>query len=92
MIRKTPMWLTNSMEHSPSCEARQKITHLVWTQKIHYQVQKSLPLVAILSKMNPVHILTLQYYPPSGLFPSGLWTKILYAFIISPMPHPSKPS
>jgi hypothetical protein len=72
-----------------------------------YRVQKSLSLVPLLSQINPFHtpypgslrsILILSSHLrlclPSGLFPSGFFTKILYAYL-SPnacyMPCPLHP-
>jgi len=65
----------------------------VFLWKIHYRVHKSSPLIVNLSHMNPFHfvmpclspILILYFHLrlglPSGLFPAGFPTKILYAFL-----------
>jgi hypothetical protein len=77
--------------------ARQEIICLLWNQKIHYRVQKRPPPVPVLSQMNPIHTLPSDFLKiililsshlslglPSGLFPTGLQTKPLYTFLISP--------
>jgi hypothetical protein len=72
-----------------------EITRLLWNRKVHYRVHKCLPLASIQRQMNPVH--TFPHYSsklhfnglplciglPGGLFPSGLQTKILHAFLTS---------
>ena len=93
--------LTYSMEQSPSWEvnwsaASQKIPHILWNLKVHYQIHKCPPTVPILSQLDPVHTHTspflkihLNIILPSTpefskwLFPSGIPTKTLYA---SPLP------
>jgi hypothetical protein len=77
------------MELSPSWEAAsfaatQEIPNNLWNPKIHYLVHKSLPLLQILRKNNPVHITypitlrtvlilstNLRLGLPSSLFPPG---------------------
>jgi hypothetical protein len=59
--------LTNSMELSPSWEANihsssQESPHLSWNLKVHYGVDKSLPLAPILSHRHPVHTFS-PYFP-----------------------------
>jgi hypothetical protein len=76
--------IISSMDQTP---------RLLWNTKFHYRVHKGPPLVPISSQMNPVHIFHpvflrsllilfshLRLDLRSGLFPSGVPTKILYAF------------
>jgi hypothetical protein len=88
------------MELSPSwgaanSAATQEFPSILWNPKVHYRVHKSLPLVPILSQINPIH--TIPFYLrsiwilsthlrlglPSGLVPSGFPTNILYEFLFS---------
>jgi hypothetical protein len=91
--------VTNFMELSPSsevasCAATQELPNILWKQRVHYRAHKSFPLVPILSHMNPLHTQSyLRFISiwfthlllglPSGLFPSGFRTNILYTFLFS---------
>jgi len=87
------------MELSPSWEANrssasQEIPCILWKPKVYYHSHKSLPTVPILCHINPVPhptsrlvlILSSHLWPGllSGLFPSILPTKTLYAALLSP--------
>jgi len=94
------------MEQCPSSEINshscsEKIPHLLWNSAINYHVHKSLPLVPILSliePVDPVHTLPTYLFeihsniivpstPRSSkyLFLSGFLTTIFYAYLISPI-------
>jgi len=74
----------------------QNISSRLWKPKLHYRLEKMLPLVRILSKINPVHILTpclltsiliLSSHLRTGFRsdPFRLTIKLLYEVLISPM-------
>jgi hypothetical protein len=85
--------LTNCIEQRPSWEVdsplvSQGIPHIFWNLKVHYCVQKSLPVIPILNQMNPVcsitlHPLILHLPLPSSLFPSNFLTQTVYTFLIT---------
>jgi hypothetical protein len=77
-----------------SCAATQEFPSILWNPMVQYRFHKSPPLVPILSKMDPVHttpsclskihfniVPHLHLGLPSGLFPSGFSTNILYVFL-----------
>jgi hypothetical protein len=86
-MKESPTWQADTESRS----AGQNITRLLWKTKFHYN---SPLLEHILSQMRSIHALTdylisililssnIHLYFPSGLFPSGFPSKILYAFII----------
>ena len=95
--------LTWSMELNNSWEANrfsasQKITRILWNQKLYYHIHKCSSPVSILSQLDPAHtphstfcvsILILSSHLrlglPSGLFPSGFPTKTLYTPLLFPI-------
>jgi hypothetical protein len=68
------------MELSPSrevasCATTQELPSIVWNPKVHYHVDKSLPLILILMETNAVYLIPIlslqvpsQYYPPTYVF------------------------
>jgi hypothetical protein len=97
---------TNSMELSPCLKssATDEISRILWDLKVQYCVHKSLPLVSVMTQMNPVHTLTAYFFRsililsshlhlglPNGVFPSGFPNKALQAlfFHVSYIPCPS---
>jgi hypothetical protein len=92
--------ITNSIEQSPPSKANchstsQKIPCLIWNQKFHYCVHKSLPLIPLRRIQSaPLNIslrsiLILSSHLCLGLWsghiPSGFLIKTLHAFLTSPM-------
>jgi hypothetical protein len=84
-----PSWEDNT------CLATEEIHSIIWNSKVYYRVHSSLPLVPILSQLNPVHIHTLSILRsilmlsshrcqglPSSLFPSDFPIKTLMQVFI----------
>jgi len=87
------------MDRSPSREvnpssASQEIPRILWKLMVHFRAYTCPPPVPILSQINPVYVppflkIHLDIIPhlclglPSGLFPSGFSTNILFATFLA---------
>jgi hypothetical protein len=91
-MEQSPSW------EAKTSYATQEIPRILWNPKVHNRIHKSSPPVPILSQIDPTHvphpisrrsILILSSHLrlglPSGLLPSGLHTKALYAPLLSPI-------
>jgi hypothetical protein len=75
----------------------QRFCYILLNAEVHYRAHKSPSLIPVQSQMNPVHstpsylrsilILSthLRLYLRSGLFPSGIHTKIRYVYFFLPI-------
>ena len=89
--KHSPSWVANRFS------ASQEIPCILRNPKVHYRIYKFPPRVPILSQIDPVHTPTFHFLNiflilssllradlPSGFFPSGFTTKILYTPLITP--------
>jgi hypothetical protein len=52
---KLPPWIWALLEKPVSRSPTHEFLNILWNPKVHYHIQKSLPLVLVLSQMNVVH-------------------------------------
>jgi hypothetical protein len=89
-MEQSPFW------EAKSFSASQEIPHILWNAKVHYSNNKSTPPVTILSQINPVYLpiplleaqslyyLSINVWVFQVVFFPRVFTKILYASLISP--------
>jgi hypothetical protein len=87
----------NPSWEAASCAGIQEFPNILLNAKVYYCVHKSPPPVPILSQIDPVQTtpsylrsllilsIHLRLRLPSGIFPSGFPTNILYEFLFSPI-------
>ena len=89
-MEHSPSWETNRSS------ASQEVLLISWYPEVHYRIHKRWPAAHILSQINPFQAFASNFCNisfniilpsapglPSGLFPSGLSTKTLYALLRS---------
>jgi hypothetical protein len=96
LITHSLMELSPSWE-AANCAATQELPSILWNPKFHYRVHKTPHRLLSWAKSiqsTPSHSVTKIHFNksihlhlglPSGLFPSGFPTNILYAFYFSPI-------
>jgi len=104
-VHVPPIWIYFMSSHrkykvsdAEFCSVSQRIKltpcNSTITGKFPYHIQNNPSLEPILSRLNPIHIpfnITVLFTRLSSkwIFPSGFQTKMLYAFLISPISNPS---
>jgi hypothetical protein len=61
-IRLLTPWSIVLLENLISHSASQQVSQILWNLMAHYHVHKNPPMVSTLGQMNPVHILTPNFF------------------------------